>query len=71
MPNVEGKQIEKRDPAIFEKEIKPKLGSVSLLKTMRATGLSRTYYGMIRRGVRVPHPLHWEALGELFGSPGP
>jgi hypothetical protein len=53
------------DPAIFEKEIRPKLGSVSLLETMRATGLSRTYCGMIRRGVRVPHPRHWEALRDL------
>ncbi len=61
----ERNQVEKLDPAIFEKEIKPKLGSVSLLDTMRATGLSRTYCGMIRRGVRVPHPRHWEALREL------
>ena len=43
-------------------EIRPKLKTVSLLETMRATGLSRTYCGMIRRGVRVPHPRHWEAL---------
>jgi hypothetical protein len=35
------------------------------LETMRATGLSRTYCGMIRRGVRVPHQRHWEALREL------
>jgi hypothetical protein len=30
-----------------------------------ATGLSRTYCGMIRRGVRIPHLQHWEALREL------
>ena len=58
------------DPAIFEEEIRPKLKTVSLLETMRATGLSRTYCGMIRRGVRVPHPRHWEALRKLAGAPG-
>ena len=57
------------DPAIFEREIRPKLKTVSLLETMRATGLSRTYCGMIRRGVRIPHPRHWEALRELVRSP--
>ncbi len=46
-------------------EIKPKLKTVSLLETMHATGLSRTYCGMIRRGVRVPHPRHCEALRGL------
>jgi hypothetical protein len=61
----ERKQVEKLDPAVFEREIRPKLGSVSLLETMQATGLSRTYCGMIRRGVRVPHPRHWEALRNL------
>jgi hypothetical protein len=32
---------------------------------LRATGLSRTYCGMIRRGVQIPHPRHWEALRAL------
>ncbi len=57
-------------PAIFEREIKPKLKTISLLETMRATGLSRTYCGMIRRGVRIPHPRHWGALRDLFSAAG-
>ena len=57
--------IGESDPAIFEREIRPKLKTVSLLETLRATGLSRTYCGMIRRGVRIPHPRDWEALREL------
>ena len=61
----ERNQTDQPDPATFEKEIGPKLKTVSLLETMRATGLSRTYCGMIRRGVRVPHPRHWEVLREL------
>ncbi len=62
--------IGESDPAIFEKEIVPKLNAVSLLETMRATGLSRTYCGMIRRGVRIPHRRHWEALRELVSAAG-
>ena len=50
-------------------EIRLILKTVSLLETMHATGLSRTYCGMIRRGVRVPHPRHWEALHELVSAP--
>ena len=65
----ERSQAETLDRAIFEIEISPKLKTVSLLETMRATGLSRTYCGMIRRGVRVPHPRHWEALRELVSAP--
>jgi hypothetical protein len=61
----ERNQTEEMDPAVFEEEIRPKLETVSLLKTMKATGLSRTYCGIIRRGVRIPHPRHWEALRGL------
>ncbi len=67
----ERSQTEEMDPAIFEREIGPKLKTASLLETMRATGLSRTYCGMIRRGVRIPHPRHWEALRDLVRSPEP
>jgi hypothetical protein len=67
----ERRHTEELDPAIFEKEIGPKLKTVSLLETMRATGLSRTYCGMIRRGVRIPHPRHWGALSELVRSSEP
>jgi hypothetical protein len=63
----EQNQSAEMNPAFFEKEIRPKLKTVSLLETMRATGLSRTYCGMIRRGARIPHPRHWEALRSLVG----
>ena len=66
----ERSQTEEMNPAIFEREIRPKLGNFSLLETMQATGLSRTYCGMIRRGVRIPHPRHWEALRDLVSAPG-
>jgi CRISPR-associated endonuclease Cas1 len=53
------------DPRIFATEIRPKLQAVSLAAMMRATGLSRPYCAMIRRGARVPHARHWEALQGL------
>jgi hypothetical protein len=53
------------DPATFAEEIGPKLQAVSLAAMMRATGLSRPYCAMIRRGARVPHARHWEALRAL------
>ena len=53
------------DPQSFEREIRPKLTGVSLAAMVRATGLSQPYCAMIRRGERVPHPRHWEALRGL------
>jgi hypothetical protein len=53
------------DPETFSSEIGPKLAKVSLAAMMKATGLSRPYCAMIRRGERVPHARHWAALGLL------
>ena len=63
--------IGKPESEMFKREIKPKLKNVSLRETMQATGLARTYCGMIRRGVRIPHPRHSEALSDLIRSPEP
>ena len=53
------------DPESFAKEIGPRLAMASRAAMMKATGLSRPYCSMIRRGVRVPHPRHWGALRGL------
>jgi len=58
----ERKQLQVSDPGTFVSEIGPKLSEMSLAAMMRATGLSRPYCSMIKRGVRIPHPRHWEAL---------
>ena len=42
--------------------ILPGLKAVPLGKLMRATGLSKRYLWLIRRGDFVPHPRHWDAL---------
>jgi CRISPR-associated endonuclease Cas1 len=61
----ERRQADSFHPGTFAREIGPKLAEVSLAAMMRATGLSRPYCAMIRRGARVPHPRHWEALRGL------
>ena len=63
----ERRQTEVFDPDTFKREIGPKLKAVSLAAMMRETGLSRPYCAMIRRGARVPHARHWEALRGLVG----
>jgi len=55
------------DPDTFAEEIQPRLETVSVAAMMRATGLSRPYCTMIRRGGYVPHPRHWGVLAGLGG----
>lgn len=50
------------DPETFRREILPGLVQVPLVALMRATGLSKRYVWLIRRGGYVPHPRHWNAL---------
>ncbi len=50
------------DPEVFRREILPRLQSVSLGRIAKATGLTRMYCSLIRRGLYVPHPMHWEML---------
>jgi len=54
------------DPDTFVQEIQPRLGTVSVVAMMRATGLSRPYCTMIRRGEYVPHPRHRSS--ESYGT---
>ncbi len=50
------------EPDKFTRMILPSLRNVPLRVMMRATGLSLRYCSLIRRGLYVPHPRHWEAL---------
>jgi len=47
---------------VFLKEILPSLAEVTLTQMMKATGPSSGYCWKIKRGQRIPHPMHWEAL---------
>lgn len=46
----------------FNEEVLPGLAAVTLAALSTATSLSKTYCSFIKRGLRVPHPRHWEAL---------
>jgi len=66
----EAKQFEREngplpDPEVFVRDILPGLQSVPVRKMAEATGLTRAYWGMVRRGLYVPHPRHWGALRRL------
>jgi hypothetical protein len=45
--------------------------AVSAAAIARATGLSRGYCQLIKRGDAVPHPMWWETLAELPALPQP
>lgn len=53
------------DPEVFEREILPRLQGASLGTIAKSTGLSEQYGSLIRRGLKVPHERHWEALRQL------
>lgn len=48
-----------------KKDILPALQGVPLSRIIKATGLSRRYASMIRRGVYVLHPVHYKRLSGL------
>ncbi len=49
----------------FARDIQPRIQGLPLSKIMEATGLSLRYSSLIRRGMKVPHPRHWQALANL------
>lgn len=49
---------------VFVREILPTLQSIPIRAMAEATGLTRSYCSMIRKG-RVPHARHWPALAAL------
>jgi hypothetical protein len=44
---------------------------VPLSHIMKATGFSRRYASLARRGLYTPHPVHYDALADLVGSGAP
>lgn len=52
------------DPQIFTREILPGLQSLSLKKLSKASGLSVSYCALIKKGKKIPHPMHWQNLKE-------
>ncbi len=56
-------------PEVFSSEIMPGLSAVTAGQMARATGLSRPYCSMIKRGEYVPHAKHWKALANIVDNP--
>ncbi len=56
---------ERPPPETFNREILAGLHAVSAGDMSRATGLSRPYCSLIKRGGYVPHPKHWDVLAQL------
>ena len=54
------------DQETYFRDVLPRLQGVSVPAIVRATGLSYPYCAMIRRGHRVPHPMHWNTLKVLI-----
>jgi hypothetical protein len=52
----------------FKRDILPRLQDVPLSRIMKATGFSRRYASLARRGLYTPHPVHHDALADLVGS---
>jgi CRISPR-associated endonuclease Cas1 len=50
------------DPAVFRRDILPRLQRVPISRLVAATGLSAIYCSRIRRGLVIPHMMHWEGL---------
>jgi hypothetical protein len=53
------------DPDYYRSAILPKPATVALRDLMLVTGMSKTTCSRIRRGLKVPHPRHWEGLNGL------
>ena len=53
------------DQQAYKREILPRLAHVTVRQLGAATGLSKTTCSQIRRGLKVPHPRHWEALRKV------
>ncbi|MCX6071369.1 MAG: hypothetical protein NTU91_11010 [Chloroflexi bacterium] len=52
----------------FKRDILPRLQDVPLSRIMKATGFSRRYASLARRGLYTPHPVHYDALVTLVGG---
>lgn len=52
----------------FRRDILSRLRNVPLQEMARVTGFSLGYCSFIRRGLRVPHPRHWDSLMSIVGG---
>jgi len=53
----------------YRTQVLLRLAKISVPAIAAAIGVSEPYAADIRRGRRLPHPRHWQALAELSGVP--
>lgn len=58
------------DASVFMTTILPTIRGLPLGVLAKSTGLTRAYLSRVRRGLRVPHPMHWEAMARAGKGPG-
>ena len=58
---------ERCDRDWYRTEVLPRLATVKLAEIMSATGFSKGYASVIRKGTYLPHLATWAALAELVG----
>jgi hypothetical protein len=54
----------------FVRGILPRLRDLSIMDIVKATGFSPRYASLVKRGLYVPHPVHYKALSNLVDTPG-
>jgi hypothetical protein len=51
----------------YVEKIWPQLAKITIPTIAKAMQVSESYATKVRKGLRVPHPRHWQALAELVG----
>jgi hypothetical protein len=68
--NIAWEQVNPRpDAEEFRRDILPRLQHCTPQQIADATGLTRPYSALIRKGAYTPHPRHWQTLRTLAGVP--
>ena len=58
------------DEDLYRREILPCLSEFTVKKIRVPIDVSHPYATLIKRGDRIPHPRHWDALAKLVGLAG-
>jgi hypothetical protein len=55
------------DRSTYDREIRPRLASVTISTISSTLGVCESYAADIRAGRHSPHPRHWQELAKLVG----
>jgi hypothetical protein len=58
------------DEDFYRREVLPRLVDFTVKRIQLAIDVSHPYATLIKRGERIPHPMHWLNLGRLVGVAG-